>query len=75
MSVTIQVILVIVILIAMIVLLLGIGHIETRKYDADQECVDKLRDDVENRPEVISDESIFHGLVARSEATHPRENK
>lgn len=50
-------------LLAMVVILLGIGHLTNGRFDTDASDIDKLRDEVDNREEVISKRSIFHEFL------------
>lgn len=61
-----KVILVMVILAAMIILLLGLDHVFTGKFDSDSSDATRLRDEVEKHQEVISDNSVFDPLVRHS---------
>lgn len=61
-----KVILVLVILAAMIMLLLGLDHVFTGKFDSDSSDATRLRQEVEKHQEVISDNSVFDPLVQHS---------
>jgi hypothetical protein len=58
-----KIILVVMLLLAMVVLLLGIGHLSNGRFETDASDIDKLRDDVDNREDVISKRSIFHEFL------------
>lgn len=58
-----KIILVVMLLLAMVVILLGIGHLTNGRFDTDASDIDKLRDEVDNREEVISKRSIFHEFL------------
>lgn len=60
-----QSVIVIVILAVMVVLLLGINHLFSGTFNSDTDDADQLRKDVDDSPEVITDKSIFHGLVEK----------
>ena len=58
-----KIILVVMLMLAMVVILLGIGHLSNGSFDTDASDIDKLRDEVDNREEVISKRSIFHEFL------------
>lgn len=60
----IKIISVIVILAAMFIILLDIGHLTTGSFNTDREDIDQLREDVENKRDVVSNKNTFHDLVA-----------
>ncbi len=51
-------------LLAMVVILLGIGHLSSGQFDTDSSDIAKLRDDVDNREDVISKGSSFHEFLS-----------
>ncbi len=59
-----KIILVVMLMLAMVVILLGIGQLSSGRFDTDTSDIDKLRDEVDNREEVISRRSIFHEFLA-----------
>ena len=69
MIVFIQVILVAVILGAMVMILLGLGHLINGGFDTTPDDTKKLRDEVNTRREVIGSKSVFNSLVSE----HDRE--
>ncbi len=58
-----KVIAVVVVLLAMIILLRGIGHLFSGAFDTDIEDVKDLRNEVSNKEDVIGDGSVFRNLV------------
>lgn len=67
MGIMIQVILVIVVLASVVMILLGLDQLFSGKFNSDQDKVRELRDEVEHRRDVISDNSVFRGLVSKSQ--------
>ena len=68
----IKAILIIFILAVMVVLLLGINHLFAGNFRADRDDADKLREDVETKDDVITDNNVFHELVERTKEATPR---
>lgn len=64
----IKIIAVVVILAAMLVILMGIGHLYSGNFDTDKKEVDQLREDVKNKEDVVSKESAFHVLITNRAA-------
>lgn len=64
-----KIIAVVVILAAMFVILIGIGHLLSGKFDTNAAEIDELRKDVEQRSSVISDNNSFHDFLAKSDST------
>lgn len=62
-----QTIFVILLLVVMVMLLLGVSHLFSGNFNTKHEDLTQLRQDVEDKDEVISDQSVFHGLVAGKE--------
>lgn len=62
-----KVIAVVVILLCMIILLLGIGHLFTGNFHTDDEEVRDLRHDIRHKENVIGDGNAFRPLVEKSE--------
>lgn len=58
-----QVVAVIVILGVMVLILLGISHIFSGSFNTDQTDEATLRQDLEDKPDVITEESVFHQLL------------
>lgn len=57
----------VVVLASMVMILLGLDQLFSGKFNSDQDKVSELREEVEHRREVISDNSVFHGLVSKSQ--------
>lgn len=63
----IKIIAVVVILAAMLVILMGIGHLYSGNFNTDMGEMDQFRKDVENKEDVVSRASAFHQfLVGRN---------
>lgn len=62
---------VIVILALMILLLLSVNHFLRGDFDARQSDADRLREELDNKREVITDESIFNRLVKVRSGARP----
>lgn len=58
-----QVVAVIVILGVMVLILLGISHIFSGSFNTDQNDEAALRQDLEDKPDVITEENVFHQLL------------
>lgn len=54
---------VVVILAAMLMILLGIGHLFSGNFHSDSEDAEKLRQDVENNTDVVSPRSLFYEFL------------
>ena len=54
---------VVVILAAMLMILLGIGHLFSGNFHSDSEETEKLRQDVENNEDVVSPRSLFYEFL------------
>ena len=61
-----KLILVIMLLVAMVVILLGIGHLGSGRFETTAEDVDKLRHEVDSSEEVISRRNAFHEFLPAS---------
>ena len=61
-----QTVLVIIILAAMVMVLLGVGHLSTGHFHHDDQDLRDFREKVENDDDVITSESSFHSLVGDS---------
>lgn len=62
-----KIIAVVVILVAMLVILLGIGHMTSGNFETNREDIDELRHDVESKRDVVSNKNIFHEFVEGKE--------
>lgn len=51
-------------------LLLSINHLFTGRFNDDKQSADLLRDDIEKKDDVITDNSIFKGLVTPEHKAH-----
>lgn len=60
----IKIIAVVVILAAMLVILMGIGHLYSGNFNTDMGEMDQFRKDVENKEDVVSSSSAFHQFLA-----------
>lgn len=60
---------IIVILAAMVILLLGINHIFSGNFNARTEDADRLRRDLEEKEDVITEDNVFESLVRVRETT------
>lgn len=69
--VVIKIILVVVLLVAMVMVLLGIGHLFSGNFNTGQNEIDELRREVLERDEVISPKNSFHDFVG-TRARHQR---
>lgn len=64
-----------VILAAMLIIILGIGHLLIGSFNTDRDDINQLRHDVESKHDVVSGKNMFHDLVSgdrlheRAEAT------
>lgn len=58
-----KIIAVVVILVAMLVILLGIGHLSSGSFNTDSSDIDQLRKDVESKRDVVSNKNMFHEFV------------
>lgn len=67
-----KVIAVVVILLAMIILLLGIGHLFSGNFHTDVEDVKDLRAEISRKEDVIGEGSVFRNLV---DGSRPRSNR
>lgn len=65
-----KILLVVVLLIAMVMVLLMIGHMAHPQVSSSKEDRDRLLHDVETRDRVITSNSIFHQFFARPEKRH-----
>ena len=65
-------VLIIVILGVMVLILLGINHLFAGNFDADEDDAAELRKDLDERKDVISDQSVFHDLVKDSSKSKRR---
>lgn len=61
-----KIVLVAVILAVMVLILLGIGHLFSGDFSATEDDTKSLRNDVDTRRDVITDESAFSSLVRQS---------
>lgn len=61
-----KIVLVAVILAVMVLILLGIGHFFSGDFSATEDDTKSLRNDVDTRRDVITDESAFSSLVRQS---------
>lgn len=59
-----QILLVVISLVVISMLLLGINHLFSGAFSSDQEDISKLKEEVKQKPNVISEKNIFHGLVS-----------
>lgn len=71
----IKAILIIVILAVMVMVLLGINHLFAGNFRADRDDAEQLREDVETKNDVITDNNVFHELVNASEDKRSAESK
>lgn len=69
--VVIKIILVVVLLVAMVMVLLGIGHLFSGNFNTVQNDIDELRREVRERDEVISAKNSFHAFLG-SHIRHQR---
>lgn len=53
-----------VILAAMLIIILGIGHLLTGSFNTDRDDINQLRHDVESKHDVVSGKNMFHDLVS-----------
>lgn len=63
-----QVVAVIVILGVMVLILLGISHIFSGSFNTDQSDEAALRQDLEDKPDVITEENVFHQLLREDQS-------
>lgn len=65
---------VIIILAIMILILLSVNHLASKDFDASDADLDRMREDLEETDDVITDESVFRELVKvprRSDTHNP----
>lgn len=60
-----KIVAVVVLLLAMVLVLLGIGHLFNKETLAHDEDVSKLKREMKEREEVISRHSVFHSFLVR----------
>lgn len=58
-----KLIFVILLLVAMVVILLGIGHLSNGRFETDHTDIDKLREEVDNSDQVISRRNMFYEFL------------
>ena len=59
-----KIILVVILMFAMVMLLLGIGHFSSGQFDTDGTDIAKLKEEVDSKEEVISKRSVFHEFLS-----------